>query len=48
MIWFGVVGETGKEELSPESRAVVGPSHAVTVKVDPEAVAATAMMAFSQ
>lgn len=42
--------ETAKEEVSPESRTVVGPSHAVTVKVDPPAAAAaaTAVMAFSQ
>ncbi|KAG2334710.1 hypothetical protein Bca52824_005890 [Brassica carinata] len=41
-------GRNGQGGAFPESRAVVGPSHAVTVKVDPEAVAATAMMAFSQ
>lgn len=49
MIWFvDVVGETAKEEVFPESRALVGPSHAVTVRVDPAVAAATVMTAFSQ
>ena len=44
-----VVGETAKEEAFPELRTVVGPSRAVTVKVDLPAMAAAVivMMDFS-